>query len=217
MKKIILYSLFLVLVLQGCVANQQSGQMETGWLFWVFLGLLLGGVFIGALTNLLKKKKDEDSPTKAQQEIEAYEETLKNKLKEDSKEDSEGEETETDLVETESEVPEETVSETPVVKEVKPAQQAKVATPAQTSAPTESTASKGVTGTYNFGYAMYTGQLKNGKPNGRGKLVFTASHTDNVRNYKAEIGYYIEGNFTNGLLDNGSLYTKEGSKVKTIY
>lgn len=67
--------------------------METGWLFWVFLGLLLGGVFIGALTNLLKKKKDEDSPTKAQQEIEAYEETLKNKLKEDSKEDSEGEET----------------------------------------------------------------------------------------------------------------------------
>ena len=67
--------------------------METGWLFWVFLGLLLGGVFIGALTNLLKKKKDEDIPTKAQQEIEAYEETLKNKLKEDSKEDSEGEET----------------------------------------------------------------------------------------------------------------------------
>ena len=67
--------------------------METGWLFWVFLGLLLGGVFIGALTNLLKKKKDEDSPTKAQQEIEAYEETLKNKLKEDSKEDSKGEET----------------------------------------------------------------------------------------------------------------------------
>lgn len=93
MKKIILYSLFFVLVLQGCVANQQSGQMETGWLFWVFLGLLLGGVFIGALTNLLKKKKDEDAPTKAQQEIEAYEETLKNKLKEDSKEDSEGEET----------------------------------------------------------------------------------------------------------------------------
>lgn len=130
-------------------------------------------------------------------------------------EDAEGEET--DLVEIGTEVPEDTVPETPAVKEVKPTQQAKVATAAQTPAPTESTASKGVTGTYNFGYAMYTGQLKNGKPNGRGKLVFTASHTDNVRNYKAETGYYIEGNFTNGLLDNGSLYTKEGSKVKTIY
>ena len=69
---------------QGCVANDQTGQMETGWLFWVFLGLLLGGVFIGALTNLLKRKKPDYEPTKAEKEIEAYEETLQHKLKENS-------------------------------------------------------------------------------------------------------------------------------------
>ena len=72
-------------VFQGCVANSQTGQMETGWLFWVFLGLLLGLLFLGALISLLRKKKAEDSPTKAEQEIEAYEETLNKKLNENSK------------------------------------------------------------------------------------------------------------------------------------
>ena len=82
---------------------------------------------------------------------------------------------------------------------------------------TETPAKQVAEGKYNFGYAMYSGQMKNGKPNGRGKLVFTKEHSDNVRNYEAERGYYIEGNFTNGLLDNGSLYKADGTKVKTIY
>ena len=86
MKQKYLYLCLLIPVLQGCVANQETGQMETGWLFWVFLGLLLGGLFIGALVNLLKKKKPDNTPTKAEQEIEAYEETLKNKLNENSDE-----------------------------------------------------------------------------------------------------------------------------------
>lgn len=119
-------------------------------------------------------------------------------------------ETENDSLEPMADEPvetiEETVQENTIVKETKPQH--------ETTVPSES---KAVTGTYNFGYAMYTGQMKNGKPNGRGKLVFKASHEDNVRNYKAEIGYYIEGNFTNGKLDNGSLYKQDGSKVKTIY
>ena len=114
------------------------------------------------------------------------------------------------------EIAEETVQESQEAKEVKPASTSKVVSHAQSEAPSKSEA-KAVTGTYNFGYAMYTGQLKNGKPNGRGKLVFSTAHTDNVRNYTAETGDYIEGNFTNGSLDNGSLYKKDGSKVKTIY
>lgn len=87
------------------------------------------------------------------------------------------------------------------------------------SAPAENITpeSQDVIGSYNYGYATYSGQLKDGKPNGRGKLVFTAPHSDNLRNYSAEPGDYIEGNFTNGGLDNGSLYKKDGSKVKTIY
>ena len=89
MKHKILYWLILLPVFQGCVANTQTGEMETGWLFWVFLGLLLGGVFIGALTNLLRKKKSDDAPTKAEQEIEAYEKTLENKLKENPEDQKE--------------------------------------------------------------------------------------------------------------------------------
>lgn len=86
MKTKFLYLLFLIPALQGCVANSQTGQMETGWLFWVFLGLLLGLTFLGALFSLLKKKKPDNTPTKAEQEIEAYEETLEKKLKDDSEE-----------------------------------------------------------------------------------------------------------------------------------
>lgn len=129
-------------------------------------------------------------------------------------------ETENDSLETMAEEPleivEEKVQEQPEVKEVKPASASKSVSPAHSEVSAKLEV-KAVTGTYNFGYAMYTGQLKNGKPNGRGKLVFTSSHTDNVRNYTAEAGYYIEGNFTNGQLENGSLYKKDGDKVKTIY
>ena len=91
------------------------------------------------------------------------------------------------------------------------------ATVSQNKPVAETAPAQGASGRYNYGYATYTGQLKDGKPNGRGKLVFSAAHSDNVRNYKAEPGDYIEGNFTNGLLDNGSLYKSDGTKVKTIY
>lgn len=88
MKSKYYYLLFLVPVMQGCVANSQTGQMEPGWVFWVLLGLLLGGIFIGALVNLLRKKRPDGAPTKAEQEMEAYEETLEKKLKENSEEES---------------------------------------------------------------------------------------------------------------------------------
>ena len=127
---------------------------------------------------------------------------------------------ETEIEEPES-ILEEIITEPPVeaVKEttpVKPKEDVKASASSGNDTPAPATATA-MTGTYNFGYGMYTGQMKNGKPNGRGKLVFKVSHTDNVRNYTAEVGYYIEGNFTNGQLDNGSLYKSDGSKVKTIY
>ena len=84
MKNKILYLLFIVPALQGCVANNQGDEVTTGWLFWVFLGLLLGILFIGALVNLLRKKKPEGTPTKAEKQIEAYEETLEHKIEEES-------------------------------------------------------------------------------------------------------------------------------------
>lgn len=92
----LLYALLLIPVLQGCEANQQTGQMEPGWLFWVFLGLLLGILFIGALANFLKKKRPEGTPTKAEQEMEAYEETLQHKLEKEEKENQRLEKEESD-------------------------------------------------------------------------------------------------------------------------
>lgn len=91
MKIKILYLLSVItfLHLQGCVANEETGQMEPGWLFWVFLGLLLGVLFIGALVNLIRKKKPTDIPSKAEQEMEAYEETLNKKLEKDSEKEDE--------------------------------------------------------------------------------------------------------------------------------
>lgn len=84
MKQKFLYLFLLIPILQGCVANSQTGQMEPGWLFWVFLGLLLGGVFIGALASLMRKKKTGNDPSKSEQEIAEYEETLNKKLNEKS-------------------------------------------------------------------------------------------------------------------------------------
>ena len=91
MKLKYLFLLSLLPALQGCVANEQTGQMEPGWLFWVFLGLLLGLLFIAALVSFIKKKKPADTPTKAEQEIEAYEETLQNKLDKESRDKEEDE------------------------------------------------------------------------------------------------------------------------------
>ena len=84
MKGKFLYFIILIPLIQGCVANEQTGEMETSWLFWVFFGLLMGGLFLGAITSLLKKKKPEDAPTEYEKEIEAYEETLEHKLNETS-------------------------------------------------------------------------------------------------------------------------------------
>ena len=84
MKQKLLYLLLIVPALQGCVVNDQTGQMQPGWLFWVFLGLLLGILFIGVLVNTLRKKRPDDAPTKTEQEIEAYEEALNKNAQQES-------------------------------------------------------------------------------------------------------------------------------------
>ena len=76
---------------------------------------------------------------------------------------------------------------------------------------------KMTTGSYGYSYGSYDGELKNGKPNGKGRLVFSSPHVDNMRGYSAEIGDYIDGFFTDGKLDHGSLFKKDGSKIKSIY
>lgn len=84
MKQIFLYLLILIPVLQGCVVNNQTGEMEPGWLFWVFLGILLGGIILAFFINSMRKRKPDDTPTKTEEEIKAYEDALNKKLNENS-------------------------------------------------------------------------------------------------------------------------------------
>lgn len=72
-------------------------------------------------------------------------------------------------------------------------------------------------GSYNYGYATYNGELKNGKPHGKGKLTFKASHSDNKYGYSAEAGDYIEGYFTSGTLDAGATLVKNDGSRKKLY
>lgn len=90
MKKLLYYPLIaLIPLLQSCVVDPETGQMKAGWLFWVFLGIILGLAFIGVLVSSMRKKKPEDAPSLAEQEMEAYEETLEKKLEESEPKDSE--------------------------------------------------------------------------------------------------------------------------------
>lgn len=61
-------------------------------------------------------------------------------------------------------------------------------------------------GTYNFGYAKYEGQLKNGKPHGAGTLTYTTSHKIfPSKDYVASPGDIIENaQFGNGVLRSGN-------------
>ena len=68
----------------SCVANEQTGEMEPGWLFWVFLGLIGFLLIFGVVYSTIRKKKQDDAPTRYEQEIEAYEETLERKKPEDN-------------------------------------------------------------------------------------------------------------------------------------
>ena len=71
--------------------------------------------------------------------------------------------------------------------------------------------------TINLGYASYTGEVIGNKPDGKGRLTFRSAHSDNLRGYSAEAGDYIEGYFTDGKLDQGTLFRSDGTRLKSIY
>lgn len=73
------------------------------------------------------------------------------------------------------------------------------------------------TATIDLGYGSYTGVVRNGKPHGKGRIVFRSSYSDNLRGYSAEAGDYIEGYFTNGKLDQGTLFKNDGTRLKSVY
>ncbi len=65
----------------------------------------------------------------------------------------------------------------------------------------------------------YTGEVRNGKPDGKGKLIYAfherISELD-PKSTMSEVGDYLEGKWNDGELEYGTLYDKNGVKKKTV-
>lgn len=69
----------------------------------------------------------------------------------------------------------------------------------------------------NLGYGTWFGAVKNGMPDGKGKLVFSEEHkVDRTSEIVANPGDYFEAVYEKGQLINGSLFDNSGNKKKTI-
>lgn len=70
-------------------------------------------------------------------------------------------------------------------------------------------------GTLSLGYATWTGDIKNGKPDGNGRMTFTSAHrvTGTV---VAQPGDYIIGTYENGRLVHGKYYDSDGNFIKDV-
>ena len=103
------------------------------------------------------------------------------------------------------------------VEEVK----AKVTTP-KADKPAAPKAVTNGRGTVNLGYATYSGELRNGKPDGAGVMTFKSSHKAG-RNFKTgedvfgEPGETVDGVFSNGFLQVGTISKKDGNVIKIKY
>lgn len=74
-------------------------------------------------------------------------------------------------------------------------------------------------GTLDLGYAVWTGNVKNGKPDGKGTLRFKRSHRVEAFDpdgNMAEAGDVVEGTFANGHLDNGKLHKTTGETIPLL-
>lgn len=92
-------------------------------------------------------------------------------------------------------------------------EEAKQGNSKKTSTSTETTQTQNGSGTINLGYGTYVGNLKNGKPDGTGKLTFTRSYQLNSE-YTAQPGEYVQGVFENGKPSFVTYYRKDGSVTK---
>lgn len=76
-------------------------------------------------------------------------------------------------------------------------------------------------GTLDLGYAKYSGDIRNGKPDGAGILTFKrhylAGRDFSGEEIYAEQGERLDGNFSNGYLQIGTLYQKDGNTKKIRY
>lgn len=69
-------------------------------------------------------------------------------------------------------------------------------------------------GTLNLGYATWKGNIKNGNPDGKGKLKFTSNY--NFYGESVSAGYYGDATFENGELVVAKVYNDTGELIRTI-
>lgn len=63
-------------------------------------------------------------------------------------------------------------------------------------------------------YAIYEGDIKNGKPHGNGTMSFKSRHlVPGTKNNYAEAGEQVIGAFRDGEINMGTLYQKNGNRV----
>lgn len=74
-------------------------------------------------------------------------------------------------------------------------------------------------GTIKLSYGTYTGQLKNGYPNGQGRLVYNTSRQINRYDSKGRMagaGDVVQGTFVNGFLTIGKHYDSSGNLIENL-
>lgn len=100
-----------------------------------------------------------------------------------------------------------------------PATQSPQSTPTSSTTPTTPTPAKPnvTSGTLTFGYATWSGGIRDGKPHGSGRLTFHSSHAvDRHSSVQASPGDYFNATYENGQLISGKLYDSAGNLLKTI-
>ena len=98
------------------------------------------------------------------------------------------------------------------------AEAAKARATTNVSVPSPATAASS-NGSLTLSYGKYTGAIKNGYPNGQGKLVYTTSRQINKYDTKgrmAQPGDYVQGVFVNGFFTIGKHYNSAGELIESI-
>ncbi len=86
--------------------------------------------------------------------------------------------------------------------------------PTVSTAPQEPKVTEGI---LQLGYGSWKGGIKNGKPDGKGRLTFTSSHrVDRSSSVEANQGDYFVATYDNGSLISGKLYDSAGNLLQTI-
>lgn len=163
---------------------------------------------------LINKRKDEPEPNPIPVEVnnsistdgtEAEVVPAKEEMQENIGSEQQNPNNQNELSDNNNQTQQSTTSQTQHQTSQQPQQQAEPVKPVVT------------TGTLSFGYATWRGGIKNGKPDGKGRMTFISTHkVDRRSSVEANSGDYFDATYENGILISGKLYDSDGNLLKTI-